>query len=137
MQSKIKFVYMFSEGNAHMSHLLGRKGANLSEMLSLQLPVPQGFTISTQACQLFYHEKKTIPSIINEQIENSLKELELLTDKRFGDPQRPLLVSVRSGPQVSMPGMMDTILNLGLNQQTVAGLIQLTQNPHFIYASLS
>ena len=117
-----KWVYMFSEGNATMRNLLGGKGANLAEMTSLGLPVPQGFTITTEACTQYYNDGKKINKEITAQIEEHMGKLEALTGKKFGDRENPLLVSVRSGARASMPGMMDTILNLGLNDESVQGL---------------
>jgi pyruvate,orthophosphate dikinase len=130
-----KYVYLFNEGNAGMRNLLGGKGANLAEMTSLGLPVPQGFTVSTEACTAYYHDGKMINDEITGQIENALKEIEIICGKKFGDEENPFLVSVRSGSRVSMPGMMDTILNLGLNDKTVKGLAKLTQNERFAYDS--
>ncbi len=130
-----KYVYLFNEGNAGMRNLLGGKGANLAEMTSLGLPVPQGFTVSTEACTAYYHDGKMINDEIMGQIENALKEIEIICGKKFGDEENPFLVSVRSGSRVSMPGMMDTILNLGLNDKTVKGLAKLTQNERFAYDS--
>ncbi len=120
-----QYVYMFSEGDATMRNTLGGKGANLSEMTSLGLPVPQGLVVSTDACNRYYDEKETIPSEIKLEIEAKLRELETVTGKEFGNKENPLLVSVRSGARVSMPGMMDTILNLGLNDEVVEGMSKL------------
>ena len=106
-----KYVYLFSEGNADMRNLLGGKGANLAEMTNLGLPVPQGFTISTEACTQYYADGQKISDAIVSEIEQHLADLEKLSGKTFGDPTNPLLVSVRSGARASMPGMMDTILN--------------------------
>ena len=130
-----KYVYMFSEGNATMRNLLGGKGANLAEMTNLGLPVPQGFTITTEACTE-YNEggKKFTPEMI-EQIEAALKKLEEIAGKKLGDPEDPLLVSVRSGARASMPGMMDTVLNLGLNDVSVKALAKKTNNERFAYDS--
>ncbi|MDI6617430.1 MAG: pyruvate, phosphate dikinase [Clostridiales bacterium] len=132
---KKKYVYLFSEGNAQMRNLLGGKGANLAEMTVIGLPVPKGFTISTEACISYYEDGEVINDDILTQIEDHLKNLEALTKKKLGDAKNPLLVSVRSGARVSMPGMMDTILNLGLNDETVLGLAALTQNERFAYDS--
>ena len=110
-----KWVYMFSEGDASMRNLLGGKGANLAEMTKLGLPIPQGFTVTTEACTDYYDQGKTISEEIKGQIEDALKVVEEINNKKFGDNNNPLLVSVRSGARASMPGMMDTILNLGLN----------------------
>ncbi len=114
-----KYVYLFKEGNAQMRNLLGGKGANLAEMTGLGLPVPQGFTISTEACTRYYEDGKMIASDIEAQIYDAIAALEEITGKKFGDLENPLLVSVRSGARASMPGMMDTILNLGLNEEVV------------------
>ncbi len=130
-----KYVYLFKEGNATMRNLLGGKGANLCEMTNIGLPVPQGFTISTEACTQYYEDGRQINAEILDQIEKALHNLEEATGKKFGDVDNPLLVSVRSGARVSMPGMMDTILNLGLNDQVVVGLVKLTNNPRFAYDS--
>ncbi len=130
-----KFVYLFSEGNGKMKELLGGKGANLAEMTRLGMPVPQGFTISTEACTQYYEDGKTISADIEAQIFESLAKLEEIAGKKFGDVNNPLLVSVRSGARVSMPGMMDTILNLGLNDEVVEGFAKLTNNERFAYDS--
>ncbi len=130
-----KFVYMFNEGNSGMKELLGGKGANLAEMTSIGLPVPYGFTISTEACNDYYEAGKMVSPEVKDQILQSLARLEENTGKRLGDPSNPLLVSVRSGSVFSMPGMMDTILNLGMNDETVEGMAQLTNNPRFAYDS--
>ena len=123
-----KFVYAFSEGNAKMRELLGGKGANLAEMTVLGMPVPQGFTVTTEACTQYYEDGKQISPEIEAQIFEYLAKLEELTGKKFGDEHNPLLVSVRSGARASMPGMMDTILNLGLNDQVVEGFAKMTNN---------
>ena len=130
-----KYVYLFSEGNAGMRNLLGGKGANLAEMTTLNIPVPKGFTVTTEACNKYYEDGKQISPEIMEQINTSVKELEKLTGKTFGSTTNPLLVSVRSGARVSMPGMMDTILNLGLNDEAVEAMAKLTNNPRFAYDS--
>lgn len=134
MENK-KYVYLFNEGNASMKNLLGGKGANLAEMTIIGLPVPQGFTVSTEACTRYYDDGKVISDDILSQISENLEKLEGITGKKFGDVNNPLLVSVRSGARVSMPGMMDTILNLGLNDDTVVGMANLTQNERFAYDS--
>lgn len=128
-----KYVYLFSEGNGSMRELLGGKGANLAEMTGLGMPVPQGFTITTEACTEYYRSGKEISQEIQQQIFQYLENLEEITGKKFGDPENPLLCSVRSGARASMPGMMDTVLNLGLNDQVVEGLAKLTDNPRFAY----
>jgi pyruvate,orthophosphate dikinase len=130
-----KFVYLFNEGNAGMRNLLGGKGANLAEMTSLGLPVPQGFTVTTEACTKYYTDGKTLTDDVVNQIFEGITSLENLYGKKFGDAENPLLVSVRSGARASMPGMMDTILNLGLNDIAVEGLARLTDNPRFAYDS--
>lgn len=130
-----KYVYLFSEGNASMKNLLGGKGANLAEMTGLGLPVPRGFTISTEACTRYYSDGKVIAKEIEDEIYSMLAKTEEVVGKKFGDPENPFLVSVRSGARASMPGMMDTILNLGLNDVVVEGLAKLTQNPRFAYDS--
>lgn len=130
-----KFVYLFSEGNSSMRELLGGKGANLAEMTSLGLPVPQGFTVSTEACTQYYEDGRRINEEIEKQIFEALSKLENMYGKKFGDENDPLLVSVRSGARASMPGMMDTILNLGLNDKAVEGLAKKTGNPRFAYDS--
>ncbi|MDS0524042.1 pyruvate, phosphate dikinase [Clostridium sp. SHJSY1] len=130
-----KYVYLFSEGNASMKNLLGGKGANLAEMTTLGIPVPTGFTVTTEACNKYYEDGKKISSEVLEQITTSIKELEKLSGKEFGSATNPLLVSVRSGARASMPGMMDTILNLGLNDEAVEVIARLTNNPRFAYDS--
>ena len=130
-----KYVYLFSEGNAEMRNLLGGKGANLAEMTNLGLPIPQGFTVSTEACTEYYNNGKKISEDIEKQIFKALKEIEKIQGKKFGDNSDPLLVSVRSGARVSMPGMMDTILNLGLNDEAVEGFAKKTNNERFAYDS--
>ena len=128
-----KFCYLFTEGNAKMRELLGGKGANLAEMTNLGMPVPQGFTVTTEACTRYYTDGKVIGDDIVEQIYAALAETEKVAGKKFGDDKDPFLVSVRSGARASMPGMMDTILNLGLTDVSVVGLANLTNNPHFAY----
>jgi len=134
-----KWVYRFggggAEGNAKMRDLLGGKGANLAEMSSLGLPVPPGFTITTEVCAYYYANDRRYPDDLKDQVEAALSWLEEQRGLRFGDPERPLLVSVRSGAPVSMPGMMDTVLNLGLNDETVEGLAKATDNPRFAWDS--
>ena len=130
-----KYVYKFSEGNKDMRELLGGKGANLAEMTKAGMPVPQGFTVSTEACTQYYADGRKINEDIQAEIFANLADLEELVGKKFGDVNNPLLVSVRSGARASMPGMMDTILNLGLNDQAVEGLAKLTNNPRFAYDS--
>ena len=130
-----KFVYSFNEGSKEMRDILGGKGANLAEMTKIGLPVPFGFTVSTEACNRYYAEDKEISPEIVDEIKEKLKELEQVTGKKLGDAKNPLLVSVRSGAVISMPGMMDTILNLGLNDETVEGLAKLTDNQRFAYDS--
>jgi pyruvate,orthophosphate dikinase len=130
-----KYVYLFSEGNASMRNLLGGKGANLAEMTGLQLPVPRGFTVTTEACTRYYQDGQVIAPEIVKEIEAALAKTEAIVGKKLGDPANPFLVSVRSGARASMPGMMDTILNLGLNDQVVEGLAKLTDNLRFAYDS--
>lgn len=130
-----KYVYLFSEGNETMRELLGGKGANLAEMMTLGMPVPYGFTVTTEACNQYYADEEKINDEIRKQIFEYLMKLEELSNKQFGDPKNPLLVSVRSGARASMPGMMDTILNLGMNDEVVEGVAALTDNPRFAYDS--
>ena len=130
-----KYVYLFTEGSGSMKELLGGKGANLAEMTNLGMPVPQGFTVSTEACTRYYEDGETIAPEIEAEIAGYIKEMEKITQKTFGDIANPLLVSVRSGARASMPGMMDTILNLGLNDEVVVGLAKLTGNERFAYDS--
>mgnify|MGYP001379975724 FL=1 len=130
-----KYVYLFSEGDASMRNLLGGKGANLAEMTRLGFPVPEGFTVSTEACTRYYEDGRKIGDDILEQIKEALAKTESIVGKKFGDPKNPLLLSVRSGARASMPGMMDTILNLGLNDEVVVGLAELTGNERFAYDS--
>lgn len=130
-----KYVYLFSEGNATMKNLLGGKGANLAEMTGLGLPVPRGFTVTTEACIRYYKDGKVIAPEIENEILQMLTKTEQIVGKSFGDPTNPFLVSVRSGARASMPGMMDTILNLGLNDQVVEGLAELTNNERFAFDS--
>jgi pyruvate,orthophosphate dikinase len=126
-----KWVYLFSEGDASMRDLLGGKGAGVAEMTRSGVPVPPGFTITTEACNSYYDNSKQFPEGMWDQVLAALKDVEQKTGKKFGDPSNPLLVSVRSGAKFSMPGMMDTVLNLGLNKQTLEGLAKLTNNPRF------
>ncbi len=139
MAKKTKYVYFFggkrAEGTAEMKALLGGKGANLAEMVNIGLPVPPGFTISTEVCTYYYDHNKTYPKTLEKEVREALAKVEKQMGMKFGDPNNPLLVSVRSGARASMPGMMDTILNLGLNNATVQGLIKKTNNPRFVYDS--
>ncbi|MBE3131703.1 MAG: pyruvate, phosphate dikinase, partial [Acidobacteria bacterium] len=134
-----KHVYFFgagaAEGNMKMKDILGGKGANLAEMAGIGLPVPPGITVSTEVCALFYKNKNKIPESVRLEVEKNLKKLEKTVGQSFGDPRNPLLVSVRSGARASMPGMMDTILNLGLNDKTAAALVAKTGNERFVYDS--
>ncbi len=130
-----KLVYLFSEGNGSMRNLLGGKGANLAEMTNLGLPVPQGFTITTEACNSYFDDGEKISETLKEQVFEYVEKLEALTGKKFGDLENPLLVSVRSGARASMPGMMDTILNLGINDEVAASLAKLTNDERFAYDS--
>ena len=128
-----KWVYLFTEGNAGMRELLGGKGANLAEMTNLGLPVPQGFTITTEACTQYYEDGRVINVEIQAQIMEYIDKMEEITGKKFGDKETPLLVSVRSGARASMPGMMDTILNLGLNEEVVEVLAAKSGNPRWAW----
>ncbi|MBQ8193222.1 MAG: pyruvate, phosphate dikinase, partial [Bacilli bacterium] len=128
-----KYVYLFSEGNADMRNLLGGKGANLAEMTNIGLPVPQGFTITTEACTQYYEDGREINEEIQSQINEYITKMEEITGKKFGDKENPLLVSVRSGARASMPGMMDTILNLGLNEEVVETLAEKSGNARWAY----
>ena len=129
----MKYVYAFSEGNKDMRDLLGGKGANLAEMTSLGLPVPSGFTVTTEACLNYYHNNGTLSDDIIREIFEKIEELEKITNKKLGGLDNPLLVSVRSGARISMPGMMDTILNLGINDKVVDSIANLTNNRRFAY----
>ncbi len=135
----IKHVYFFGDGKAEgkgsMKNLLGGKGANLAEMTAIGLPVPPGFTITTEVCTEFYKNDRKYPADLEQQVEENLRKVETLIGRKFGDPKKPLLVSVRSGSRASMPGMMDTVLNLGLNDKTVQGLIELSGDARFAYDS--
>ncbi len=134
-----KWVYSFGDGSAEgrtdMRNLLGGKGANLAEMASLGLPVPPGFTITTELCTAFYENDEQYPDDLNAQVTGALTTIEKIVGAKFGDPGRPLLVSVRSGARVSMPGMMDTVLNLGLNDVTVEGLARQSGDERFAWDS--
>ena len=131
--SKHKRVWLFHEGNAKMRDLLGGKGANLAEMTNIGLPVPPGFTITTEVCTEYYANQKQLPDGLMDEVRAALKTVEDALGRKFGDPANPLLVSVRSGAKFSMPGMMDTILNLGLTDETIKGLIARTNNERFAY----
>jgi pyruvate, orthophosphate dikinase len=139
IMTEAKYVYLFgggsAEGNAKMNNLLGGKGANLAEMAGIGIPVPAGFTITTEVCTHYYDNKGKYPSDFNSDIESALTKVEEIMGPKFGDPDNPLLLSVRSGARVSMPGMMDTVLNVGLNDNTIEGLIKKTDNPRFAYDS--
>ena len=128
-----KYCYLFTEGNANMRELLGGKGANLAEMTKIGLPVPQGFTITTEACTRYYEDGRTIADDIMGEILEYVEKMEDITGKKFGDPENPLLVSVRSGARASMPGMMDTVLNLGLNQTVVKTMADKSGNPRWAW----
>ena len=128
-----KWVYLFTEGNANMRELLGGKGANLAEMTNIGLPVPQGFTITTEACTQYYEDGREINDEIQAQINEYIGKMEEITGKKFGDHENPLLVSVRSGARASMPGMMDTILNLGLNETVVNVIAEKSGNPRWAW----
>ena len=129
-----KYVFLFNECSANMLNLLGGKGANLAEMTQMKIPVPPSFTISTEAC-VYYMKHNKYPSGLKKQVINALKCIEMQMNRKFGDSNNPLLLSVRSGARQSMPGMMETILNIGLNEQTIIGLIKSTQNERFAYDS--
>ena len=131
----MKYVYLFSEGNKDMRNLLGGKGANLAEMTGIGLPVPRGFTVTTEACTRYYEDGKEIAPEIVAEIQEKVEELQKITGKKLGDAENPLLVSVRSGARASMPGMMDTVLNLGLNDLVAEGFSKVTNNPRFVYDS--
>ena len=131
----MKYVYAFKEGNKDMRELLGGKGANIAEMRRLNLPVPNGFTVTTEACNRYYEDNEKLSSEILEEIKAHIKELEIETGKILGDPSNPLLLSVRSGSRASMPGMMDTILNLGINDEVAKGFSVKTGNERFVYDS--
>ena len=128
-----KWVYLFQEGDASMRNTLGGKGANLAEMTKLGLPVPQGFTVTTEACNQYYEDSKVINKEILDQIMENIVKLEEIAGQKFGDKENPLLVSVRSGARASMPGMMDTILNLGLNEEVVEALAKKSGNPRWAW----
>ncbi len=128
-----KYCYLFSEGNADMRELLGGKGANLAEMTNIGLPVPQGFTITTEACTQYYEDGREINAGIQAEINEYIEKMEKIVGKKFGDKENPLLVSVRSGARASMPGMMDTILNLGLNEDVVAVMAEKSNNPRWAW----
>jgi pyruvate,orthophosphate dikinase len=128
-----KWVYLFAEGNKDMRDLLGGKGAGVAEMTRAGLPVPPGFTITTEACNAFFAAGKRLPDGLWEQVVEALHTVEASTGKTFGDPLNPLLVSCRSGAKFSMPGMMDTVLNIGLNPDTLHGLARMTQNERFAW----
>ena len=134
-----KLVYYFgdrrTEGKAEMRDLLGSKGANLAEMCNLGLPVPHGFTISTEVCTYYYNNNKSLPEKLKLEIKKNIKKIENFTKMKFGSNSNPLLLSVRSGSRASMPGMMDTILNLGLNNEAVNGLAKSTKNERFAFDS--
>ncbi len=131
----LKYVYSFEEGNKSMKNLLGGKGANLAEMTHIGLSIPRGFVVTTEACNEYYKNNQILSNFIIEEIYSKVSELEIKSGKRMGDATNPLLVSIRSGARVSMPGMMDTILNLGMNDDVVLGLIKITNNPRFVYDS--
>jgi pyruvate,orthophosphate dikinase len=132
-----KYVFCFNaagaDGDATQAELLGGKGANLAEMVNIGLPVPPGFTVSTEVCTYYYDNRQTYPKSLAAEVQTAMAKVEKAMGSKFGDPKNPLLVSVRSGARASMPGMMDTILNLGLNDRTVEGLIAKTGNPRFAY----
>ncbi len=128
------YVYHFAQGNKDQKDLLGGKGANLAEMTNMGLPVPPGFTVTTEACQYYLHHG-SVPDELADEVSAALAEVEKATGKGFGDPDSPLLLSVRSGGKFSMPGMMDTVLNIGLNEHTIDGLVKATGNERFVWDS--
>jgi pyruvate,orthophosphate dikinase len=128
-----KFVYLFSEGDGSMRNLLGGKGANLAEMTNIGLPVPQGFIVTTEACTQYYEDGEVISEAIRDEIMLHIDKLEELTGKKFGDVNNPLLVAVRSGSRASMPGMMDTVLNLGMNDKVAEVMAEKSGNPRWAY----
>ena len=130
-----KYVYLFQEGNKDMRNILGGKGANLAEMTNIGLPVPSGFTVTTDACNKYYEDGKELSSEVIDQIKEALAKLEAKSGKKFGDKTNPLLVSVRSGARASMPGMMDTVLNLGLNDEIAESFAEKIGNKRFVYDS--
>ena len=134
-----KFVYFFgggkAEGNAGMRNMLGGKGANLAEMANLRIPVPAGFTVTTEVCKVYYDNNGEYPQSLEQEVEKNLAKVEKAMGAKYGDVQNPLLVSVRSGARISMPGMMDTVLNIGLNDNTVKGLIRQTNDERVAYDS--
>ena len=130
-----KYVYLFEEGNKNMRELLGGKGANLAEMTNMNLPVPCGFTITTEACMNYYQNHEVLDKTIIEEVKETVKKIEAKTSKKLGDPENPLLLSVRSGAPISMPGMMDTVLNLGLNDEIAKNLAHDEESTRFIYDS--
>ena len=140
VKKAIKYVYSFgggkADGNESMKNLLGGKGANLAEMAGhpkLKLPVPPGFTLTTEVCTYYYSNKRTYPKVLDAQVKEALAKMEKITGKKFGDVKNPLLVSVRSGARKSMPGMMETVLNVGLNEKTIEGLIAQSGDARFAY----
>ena len=137
MKSGKKYVYFFavnkSDGKTEMKNLLGGKGANLAEMCNIGVPVPPGFTITTEVCTAFYENNRNYPAGLEEEVAETIKKVEAEMGMTFGDPKNPLLVSCRSGAKMSMPGMMDTVLNIGLNDETAKGFIELTKNERFVY----
>src|SRR5687768_5681734 len=139
MTSEEQYVYYFgdghAEGNAKMKDVLGGKGAGLAEMTNIGIPVPPGFTVTTEVCTAFYESGRRYPEGLEEQVREGVHFIEQLLDRRFGDPEKPLLVSVRSGARVSMPGMMDTVINLGMNDEVAAGLARETGDERFAYDS--
>ena len=133
----MKYVYLFgdgaADGTAKMKNTLGGKGANLAEMNHLGIPVPPGFTITTEVCSYYYNNDKTFPDILDSQLKDALRDSERIMGSKFGDTNDPLLVSIRSGARQSMPGMMETVLNVGLTSKTIPGLIKKTGNERFVY----
>ncbi|MFQ6115934.1 MAG: PEP/pyruvate-binding domain-containing protein, partial [bacterium] len=134
-----QYVYFFgdgsADGSAEMKNLLGGKGANLAEMSNLGLPVPPGFTITTEVCTYYYQNKKSYPEELKSQVDEGIRRVESIMGSKFSDPENPLLFSVRSGARLSMPGMMETVLNIGLTSKTIPGMIAKTNNERFVYDS--
>ncbi|MCK7495316.1 MAG: hypothetical protein MZW92_32685 [Comamonadaceae bacterium] len=137
MKSEVmaKYVYSFSEGYGKSKNLLGGKGVGLAEMANLKIPIPPGFTITTEVCTAFYENKGRYPQGLKEQVAKALQKMEKDSGMKFGDPKNPLLCSARSGARSSMPGMMETVLNIGLTSKTIAGMIEKTKNPRFVWDS--
>ena len=132
-----KYVYSFKEGKKEMKDTLGGKGANLAEMSNLGIPVPAGFTITTEMCTVYYEQNQKYPPELKTQVEEAVAQVERIMGAKFGDTENPLLLSVRSGARASMPGMMETVLNVGLTSSTIPGLIEITNNERFVYDNIA